>query len=199
MMKEKKKLTSEELKNIISRNTISTFKFYILDTKAADQIDLWLDELIQDNTEKVIKLLILSEGCTAEGASKICKKIQSVPNPIVGIVVRNEDYHLWDLGIASILSACDASVLINNYYHKNSKKNSLFQLSLYHYPDKKMDKQLSILNRKLISTISQKNKKTYISIKKDITPTTISFGKKLNCEEAKSYGIIDMIINNVRE
>ena len=135
MIKEKKKLTSEELKNIISRDTISTFKFYILDTKAADQIDLWLDELIQDNTEKVIKLLILSEGCTAEGASKICKKIQSIPNPIVGIVVRNEDYHLWDLGIASILSACDASVLINNYYHKNSKKNSLFQLSLYHELD----------------------------------------------------------------
>ena len=66
MMKEKKKLTSEELKNIISRDTISSFKFYVLDTKAADQIGLWFDELIQDNTEKVIKLLILSEGCTAE-------------------------------------------------------------------------------------------------------------------------------------
>ena len=52
MMKEKKKLTSEELKNIISRDTISTFKFYVLDTKAADQIELLFDELIQDNTEK---------------------------------------------------------------------------------------------------------------------------------------------------
>lgn len=198
-MKEKRKITNDELKNIISKDTISTFKFYNLDNQAADQINLQFDDLIKDNADKIIKLLIMSECCTPDGASKICKKIQSISNPVVGIVIRNEEYHLWDLGIAAILSACDASVLINNYYNKNNKKNPLFQLSLYHDPDKKMNKKLSILNRKLINTISQKNKKTYISIKKDITPTLISFGKKMNCDEAKSYGIIDMIINNIRE